>query len=288
MNTNQTNPLVVKHYDNTYQVCADLGAYARANAPDQKSRNKVRKVVSSHSDLPYARALLCYLNGAFDRLYDRSWDKAVDSNNADAYAKHHARADFYRDICNWAHACYDLVKESPVITPDCPKDAEDDSDPYIKPSSRADRVEHALTQLKTRLTLADFGKRRIDSATALFRSVVLERPIGATVLDVLERFGDEASELSWIGDYDEALFWGACVTISDDLRGDLAADQIKKASTITVPEPDAVLWEVTDDPNRALYRTEKDAMRATRELFPDEFVALRYARLRRRNVKTFK
>lgn len=288
MNTNQTNPLVVRHYDNTYQVCADFGAYARANAPDTKASGKACRVVSSHSYLPSARDMLYSLGCVFNQLSDRSWDKAVDSNNADAYAKHHARADFYRDICNWAHACYDLVKESPVITPDCPKDAEDDSDPYIKPSSRADHVEHALTQLKTRLTLADFGKRRIDSATALFRSVVLERPIGATVLDVLERFGDEASELSWIGDYDAACFWDACVKISDDLRGDLAADQIKKASTITVPEPDAVLWEVTDDPNRALYRTEKDAMRATRELFPDEFVTLRYARLRRRNVKTFK
>ena len=288
MNTNQTSALVVKCYDNTYQVCVDLGAYVRANAPDEKASNKARTVLLAHSDMRYARDLLYYLHGAFDALSERSWDKAVEGTTAGAYVKHSARADFYRDICNWAHACYDLVKESPVITPDCPKDAEDDSDPYIKPSSRADHVEHALTQLKTRLTLADFGKRRIDSATALFRSVVLERPIGATVLDVLERFGDEASELSWIGDYDEALFWGACVTISDDLRGDLAADQIKKASTITVPEPDAVLWEVTDDPNRALYRTEKDAMRATRELFPDEFVTLRYARLRRRNVKTFK
>lgn len=291
MNTNQTNPLVVKHYDNTYQVCADLGAYARANAPDQKSRNKVRKVVSSHSDLPFARALLYALRGAFDRLHDRSWDKAVDNNNADAYAKHIARAEFYRRIADWAKACYDVEKEAPVITTnvDVPeKDAEDDSDPYIKPSPKADPMEDALTQLKTRLTLADFGKRRIDSATALFRSVVLERPIGATVLDVLERFGDEASELSWNGEYSATCFWDACVQISDDLRGDLAADHLKKASTVTVPEPDAVLWEVDGDPDRALYRTEKDAVRATRELFPDEFVTLRYARLRRRNVKTFK
>ena len=297
MNTNQTNPLVVKHYDNTYQVCVDLGAYARANAPDQKSRNKVRKVVSSHSDLPYARALLCYLGCVFNQWSERSYYKA---EGLDVPNKHITRADFYRRLADWANACYDLVKEAPVITTnidahssgpqfDVPeKDAEDDSDPYVKPSPKADQVEHALTQLKTRLTLADFGKQRIDSAAALFRSVVLERPIGATVLDVLERFGDEASELSWNGEYDAACFWDACVQISDDLRGDLAADQIKKASTVTVPEPDAVLWEVTDDPNRALYRTEKDAMRATRELFPDEFVTLRYARLRRRNVKTFK
>ena len=149
---------------------------------------------------------------------------------------------------------------------------------------------YALAALQERLTLADFGKRRIDSAAALFKSVVLERPSGATVLDVLERFGDEASELSWGGEYSSACFWDACVQISDDMRGDLAADQLKKASTVTMPEPEVAgaMWEVTGDPDKALYRTEKDAMRATRELFPDEYVTLRYARLRRRNIVKFK
>lgn len=339
MNTNQTNPLVVRHYDNTYQVCVDLGAYARANAPDQKSRNKVRKVVSSHSNMQCPCDLLYALRGAFDTLmwrehYKAATPKVLDSDkhfassnfyrdirdwswacysikqeapvikdaedDSGPYIKHFASLNFYRDIRDWAHARYDLVKEAPVITTnidahssgpqfDVPeKDAEDDSDPYIKPSPKADPMEDALDTLQDRLRMADFGKRRIDLAAALFKSVVLERPSGATVLDVLERFGDEASELSWNGEYDAACFWDACVQISDDLRGDLAADQLKKAGTVTVPEPDAVLWEVTDDPNRALYRTEKDAMRATRELFPDEFVTLRYARLRRRNVKTFK
>lgn len=289
MNTNQTNPLVVKHYDDTYQACVDLGVYARANAPDGKAIDKARRVLSSHSHMQNPRDMLCVFSGVFKALSERSWDKAVDSSNA--YVKHSARADFYHHISHWANACYELVKEAPVITAndDVPeKDAEDDSDPYVKPAPKADMVGHARAALIERLTLADFDKRRIDNAAALFKSVVLERPVGATVLDVLERFGDEASELSWNGEYDAAYFWDACVQISDDLRGDLAADQIKKAGTVTVPEPDAVLWEVTNDPNRALYRTEKDAMRATRELFPDEFVTLRYARLRRRNVKTFK
>ena len=285
MNTNQTNTLVVKSYDNTYQICVDLGAYVRANAPDGKVVRKVRSVLIARSDEKYPRDLLYALGCVFNGLSERSCYKA---EGLDVPNKHTARANFYRDISLWARACCGVEKEAPVIAPDCPKDAEDDSDPYVKPSPKDASVEAALAALQDRLRMADFGKRRIDSATALFRSVVLERPIGATVLDVLERFGDEASELSWIGDYDEALFWGACVTISDDLRGDLAADHLKKASTVTVPEPDAVLWEVDGDPDRALYRTEKDAMRATRELFPDEFVTLRYARLRRRNVKTFK
>ena len=285
MNTNQTNTntLVVGRYENTYQVCAALGEYVRANAPDQKTRDKVREVLYSHSDRQYARDLLYSFYGVFDGLSERSWDILVEGTTAGAYVKHHARAVFYRRIAQWARACCELEKEAPVI-----KDAEDDSDPYVKPAPKADPMDHALTMLKDRLLMADFGKRRIDVAAALFKSVVLERPVGATVLDILERFGDEASELSWADTHDAARFWDACVQISDDLRGDLAADQIKKAGTVTVPEPDAVLWEVTNDPNRALYRTEKDAMRATRELFPDEFVTLRYARLRRRNVKTFK
>ena len=201
-------------------------------------------------------------------------------------------------VALWARACYDLVNdanEAPVTTPDCPKDAEDDSDPYVKPSPKDTSMEMALAAMQERLTLADFGKRRIDSATALFKSVVLERPSGATVHDVLERFGDEASELSWTTGHGTAAFctatfWDACVQISDDLRSDLAAGQIKKASTVAVPEPEVAgaMWEVTGDPDRALYRTEKDAMCATRELFPDEFVTLRYARLRRRNIVKFK
>lgn len=285
MNPNQTNALVVKCYDNTYQVCVDLGAYVRANAPDQKSRNKTHDVVTSHSAMGYSRNLLFALYTAFDALYDRSWGKAVDSSNADIYAKHHSRAEFYRAIAHWALACYDVEKEAPVIAPDCPKDAEDDSDPYVRPSPKDTPMEMALAALQERLTLADFGKRRIDSATALFKSVVLERPSGATVLDVLERFGDEASEMSWGGEYDNACFWDACVQISDDLRSDLAADQIKKASTVTVRSPDAVLWEVAGDPDRSLFRTKLEAERAAREIFPDENVSQRYARLQSRIVK---
>ena len=82
---------------------------------------------------------------------------------------------------NQTNARHVVEKEAPVIEPDCPKDAP---------------METALATLQDRLLMADFGKRRIDSATALFKSVVLERPSGATVLDVLERFDDEASELS--------------------------------------------------------------------------------------------
>jgi len=288
MNTNQTNTseLVVKHYDNTYQVCVDLGAYVRANAPDGKAIDKARRVLSSHSHMQNPRDLLCVFSGVFKALSERSWDKAVDSSNA--YVKHSARADFYHHISHWANACYELVKEAPVITAndDVPeKDAEDDSDPYVKPAPKADPMDHALTQLKTRLTLADFGKRRIDTATALFRSVVLERSIGATVLDILERFGDEASEMACEGEYDAAVFWDACVQISDDLRGDLAADQIKKASTVMVPEPDAGMWVVTGDPHWALYRTRTAAERAARECFPDENSSQRYARLHFRTIK---
>lgn len=163
-----------------------------------------------------------------------------------------------------------VEKEAPVIAPvDSPKDAP---------------MGYALAALQERLTLADFGKRRIDSAVALFKSVVLERPSGATVLDVLERFGDEASELSWTTDHGRSAFWDACVQISDDLRSDLAADTIKKASTVTVPAPDAVLWEVAGGPYRALYRTEQEAMRAAREYFPDENMSQRDARLQSRIV----
>ena len=289
MNTNQTNSLVVKHYENTYQVCNDLGAYARANAPDQKSRDKARRVVASHSHMQYARNLLYALGCVFNELSERSYYKAAGRDKPE-HDKHTARADFYRGISQWARACYDLVKETPVITANVDaleKDAEDDSDPYVKPSPKADQVEHALTQLKTRLTLADFGKRRVDGATALFKSVVLERPIGATVLDVLERFGDEASELSWESDYSAAAFWDACVQISDDLRSELAADQINKASTLTVPEPETagVLWEVAGDPDRALYRTRMDAERAAWNCFPDENSSQRYERLRSRTIK---
>lgn len=226
MNTNQTNTLVVKHYDNTYQVCVDLGAYVRANAPDQKSRDKVRNVVESHCHMLYARDLLCSLHGAFDGLSKRAYYKAAGRDKPE-HDKHTNRADFYRDISQWARACYVMGKEAPVITPNIDahssgpqfdaleKDAEDDSDPYVKPSSMTDPMEQALTQLKDRLTLADFSKQRIDA-----------------VLDILERFGDEASELSWGGEYEAERFWDACVQISDDLRSDMAADQLKKASTI--------------------------------------------------------
>ena len=280
MNTNQTSALVVKCYDNTYQVCVDLGAYVRANAPDEKASNKARTVLLAHSDMQYARDLLYCLHGAFDALSERSWDKAVEGTTAGAYVKHSARADFYHHISHWANACYELVKEAPVI-----KDAEDDSDPYVKPAPKADMVEHARAALIERLTLADFGKRRVDTATALFKVVVLERSIGATVLDILERFGDEASEMACEGEYDAARFWDACVQISDDLRGDLATDQLKKASTVTVPEPDAGMWVVTGDPHWALYRTRTAAERAARECFPDENSSQRYARLHFRTIK---
>jgi len=194
-------------------------------------------------------------------------------------------------IALWANASYDLVKESPVIAPvDSPKDAEDDSDPYVRPSPKDTPMETALAALQERLTLADFGKRRIDSAVALFKSVVLERPSGATVLDVLERFGDEASELSWGGEYNAAAFWDACVQISDDLRSDMAADQIEKASTVTVPEHETAgaMWEVAGDPDRSLFRTKLEAERAAREIFPDENVSQRYARVQYRNIVNFK
>lgn len=273
MNTNQTSALVVKGYDNTYQVCVDLGAYVRANAPDEKASNKARTVLLAHSDMQYARDLLYYLHGAFDALSERSYYKAAGRDKPE-HDKHTARADFYRDIAKWAKAGINLVKEAPVI-----KDAEDDSDPYVKPAPKADPMDHALTQLKTRLTVADFSKRRIDLAAALFKSVVLERPVGATVLDVLERFGDEASELSWADTHDTARFWDACVHISDDLRSDLAADQLKNASTVTV------MWEFTGDPQWALYRTRIAAERAVRERFPDDSSSQRYARLKVRTVK---
>lgn len=276
MNTNQTNTseLVVKHYDNTYQVCVDLGAYVRANAPDGKAIDKARRVLSSHSHMQNPRDMLCVFSGVFKALSDRAYYKAAGRDKPE-HDKHTARAGFYRNISQWALACYDLVKEAPVIAPDRPKDAEDDSDPYST----------VLAALQERLTLADFGKRRIDTATALFRSVVLERSIGATVLDILERFGDEASEMACEGEYDAAVFWDACVQISDDLRGDLAADQIKKASTVMVPEPDAGMWVVTGDPHWALYRTRTAAERAARECFPDENSSQRYARLHFRTIK---
>lgn len=289
MNTNQTNALVVKCYDYTYQVCAVLGAYVRANAPDNKASNKARSTLIAHSDAPYARDMLLSLCDAFDELSERSCYKAA-GRDAPEHDKHIARAYFYRDIACWARACYIVGKEAPVITPDCPKDAEDDSDPYVKPSPKDTPMETALDALQERLTLADFGKRRIDSATALFKSVVLERPSGATVLDVLERFGDEASELSWGGEYNAASFWDACVQISDDLRSDLAADQIKNASTVTVPEHEiaGAMWEVAGDPDRSLLRTKLEAERAAREIFPDENVSQRYARVQYRTIVNFR
>lgn len=276
MNPNQTNALVVKHYDSTYQVCIDLGAYVRANAPDDKASNKVRIALIEHSDVPYARDMLYYLCGAFDELSERSCYKA-EGRDVSEHDKHIARADFYRDISTWAEACYYVEKESPVIAPDCPKDTS---------------LEAALATLQERLTLADFGKRRIDSAVALFKSVVLERPSGATVHDVLERFGDEASELSWSTStvHGTAAFWDACVQISDDLRSDIAADQIEKASTVTVPEHEiaGAMWEVAGDPNRALYRTEQEAMHAARVMFPDENMAQRDQRLQYRTIVNFR
>lgn len=283
MNTNQTNTseLVVKHYDKTYQIYADIGAHVLANAPDEKASNKARTVLLAHSDMQYARDLLYYLHGAFDALSERSYYKAAGRDKPE-HDKHTARADFYRDIAQWAKAGINLVKEAPVITAndDVPeKDAEDDSDPYVKPAPKADQLEQALTQLKTRLTVADFSKRRIDLAAALFKSVVLERPVGATVLDILASFGDEASELSWGGEYEAARFWDACVQISDDLRSDLAADQLKNASTVTV------MWEFTGDPQWALYRTRIAAERAALRFFPDENSSQRYARLKVRTVK---
>lgn len=284
MNPNQTiaNALVVKCYANTYEVCIDLGAYVRANAPDDKASNKARNAVIAHSNMPYARDMLYSLYGAFSELSERSYYKAA------GRVVHTARADFYHDIAQWANACYDLVNDAPVIAPvDYPKDAEDDSDPYVRPSPKDTPMETARAALQERLTLADFGKRRIDSATALFRSVVLERPIGATVLDVLERFGDEASELSWGGEYNAACFWDACVVISDDLRSDMAADQIKTA-TVTVSAPDAMLWEVAGAPDRSLFLTKMDAERAAREIFPDENFSQRYARVQYRNIVNFK
>ena len=103
MNTNQTSALVVKCYDNTYQVCVDLGAYVRANAPDEKASNKARTVLLAHSDMQYARDLLYYLHGAFDALSERSYYKAAGRDKPE-HDKHTARADFYRDIAKWAKA----------------------------------------------------------------------------------------------------------------------------------------------------------------------------------------
>ena len=251
MNTFYTHALVVKCYDYTYQVCAVLGAYVRANAPDNKASNKARSTLIAHSDAPYARDMLLSLCDAFDELSERSCYKAA-GRDAPEHDKHIARAYFYRDIACWARACYIVGKEAPVITPDCPKDAEDDSDPYVKPSPKDTPME--------------------------------------TALDALERFGDEASELSWGGEYNAASFWDACVQISDDLRSDLAADQIKNASTVTVPEHEiaGAMWEVAGDPDRSLLRTKLEAERAAREIFPDENVSQRYARVQYRTIVNFR
>lgn len=235
MNKNQTNTnaLVVKCYANTYQVRVDLSNYSSAHAPDQKSRNKVYGVMHSCYDMPHARDLLYAIHMAlFSELYDLSW-----SNKAE----HRARADFYRSVAVWARACYNLVKEAPVIV----------AHPLYGPRPPNDAPSPKDTSMEQASALSSGGEHEYGSAS---------------------------------------VFWDVCVQISDDLRSDLAEDQIKKASTVAVPEPEVAgaMWEVAGDPDRSLYRTKMDAERAAREIFPDESVSQRYARVQYRNIVSFK
>lgn len=165
-------------------------------------------------------------------------------------------------------------------------------------------LEWAQAMLESELTRSNFSKARVHAAMNAFNKetrfmIGCQRSVD--VCDVLERFGDSCAAMS-DGCTDQASsegaqFWDACVTLSDKLRADIAANAISAKVNYTTPrnevchsaEPEDAgqMWEVCGDPHRALFYNKLHAEHWAREMFPTENADKRYARIQYRNVLKF-
>ena len=289
-----TNDTVGYAYDTTAEILMVATHAIYRNAPDTRTL-KNALVVLGRCVSAYIEPVttLWYLSEAFEELRDKAEHKEFTPT-----AKNRARSEFYEGMHRWAAESFDLMDQA---EPDEPvKDAEDDSDPYVKRANKPstvtvpDTFECCVERIFDELRTADFPQRRLDSAASLFHSIVLERSEKATLLDVLEQFGDEASELSW-NNYEDTeaneTFWNACVMLSDDLRAEIAAAQIKKTVAPVVhssePKNAGEMWEVIGDPHRALFHVKDEAEKWAREVFPTETSMRRYARVQYRTILKF-
>jgi hypothetical protein len=246
------------------------------NAPDNRSETDARRAAhASYRDAHSPANFFYELSGDLEKLRDIAHLSRTDAITVKSSDKWGAREQFYELMRHWAEACFDLHQSSP----------EDDSDP----------CQSARSRIIYELRAAGFEQNRVDTAEALFRSVVLERREKDTLLDVLEHFGDEASELSWSSrdnsEDNEETFWDVCVMLSDAIRAEITAAQVKKTVVPVVrssePENAGEMWEVCGDPHGALFRYEDDAARWAREQFPFESEARRSTRVRYRTILQF-
>jgi hypothetical protein len=305
----------------------------QSRCPDTKSQKKAFAVLNNALQcatnlMMYgARDVLWDISGGFEELSDIASEKATDAPTYDSTIKWDNRAKFYEMLANWASASLEMTEktlgnqQSPTTNIDAhssgpqfdyPKDAEDDSDPYIKttplygprppaPRPLNDTWQKIASALKMRHTNAEISRAR-----DVFDRVVepVWKDPGGDICLVLEKFGDECANIDASAPTHDR-FWEGCVMIADDLRADIAANTIsaKVNYTTSSPAPDPTprnevchsaepedagqMWEVCGDPHRALFYTSLHAEHWAREMFPTENADKRYARIQYRNILKF-
>jgi hypothetical protein len=144
----------------------------QSRCPDTKSQKKTFAILNNAlqcatNQMMYgARDVLWDISGGFEELSDIASEKATDAPTHEEWRKHTARANFYEMLANWASASLEMTEktlgkqQSPPV--DYPKDAEDDSDPYIKTTPRPlnDTWQKIASALKMRHTDAEIARAR--------------------------------------------------------------------------------------------------------------------------------
>jgi hypothetical protein len=321
--------------DNIAAVEATVVYLIQSRCPDNKSQKKSIAILDdaikcSTSPMMYhARDVLWDISGGFEELSDIASEKSADAPTYNETIKWYNRSKFFDMLATWASASLELTEkaldeqQSSTATPpvDYVKDAEDDSDPYIKPTIKTTplygprppnkepepySLEWARAKLASDLRSGGFSTKQIDGALRTFDLEANDFLAGSvSACDVLERFGDIHADLSFTyeGEADMPNFYDACVMISDDLRAEITSNTLSAKTNYTTsspeptprnevchssePEDAGLMWEVCGDPHRALFYTKMHAEHWAREMFPAENVGKRYARVQYRTILKF-
>jgi hypothetical protein len=298
----------------------------QSRCPDTKSQKKAFAALDACVRVSgTARDLLWELGGTYEELSDIAANKASAADILAQCDKWESRDDFYRMLATWASASLELTEKAlDTQQSSTPKDAEDDSDPYVKPTIKTTplygtrppnkepitySLEWAREKLASDLRLGGFSVKQIDTALRTFNNEAQDFDAQrVSVRDVLERFGDVCAQRSFAQGEPEceySKFMDACVMISDDLRAEITSNTLsaKVNYTTSSPEPEPTpryavchssepedagqMWEVCGDPHRALFYTKMHAEHWAREMFPAENPAKRNARVQYRTILKF-
>jgi hypothetical protein len=321
--------------DNVAAVEAAVVYLIQSRCPDTKAQKKAFAVLNdavkcaTNPMMYLARDVLWDISGGFEELSDIASEKSADAPTYDETVKWYNRSEFFNMLATWASAslepmekALDKQQSSTVAPVDCVKDAEDDSDPYVKPTITTAplhgprqpnkepapySLEWARAKLASDLRLGGFSVKQLDTALRIFDLEANDFLSGSVeVRDVLERFGDVCAQLSFDQDSlecEESKFFDACVMISDDLRAEITSYRLSSKANYTTSSPEPTprnevchssepedagqMWEVCGDPHRALFYTKLHAEHWAREMFPTENPAKRNARVQYRTILKF-